>query len=383
MTPIARPDLTEPLAKLRENNSAAAVLSPGPDARRALRELWPGLPSPFAELTGPLVADGVRSITLAGTKERVELQVEAADATVAEKLEKLADTYIKSSLARASVHAESAPLRGLVEKFVQIERTENILKWPINLTELRADAVIQRSFADSAARIQEAASLNQKINHMKHLALAMHNYHDGRKSFPAAASIFSADGKPLLSWRVALLPLLGEDELFRQFKLNEPWDSEHNSPLVKRIPEVYSNPTCPQNTLEGLTNYLLPVHEEAGFLPAVSVEKTKDTLHGYEVWLGRGFSYKDVTDGTAYTLMIVEAAPDNAVPWTKPEDWEVDLDHPYAGISHDGATRFVNAWMDGSARVTPMDFDEAEFRKIITRAGGETLDMEKWRNWRE
>lgn len=378
-----RPDLTEPLAKLRVNNSAAAVLSPGPDARRALRELWPGLPAPFAELTGPLVADGVRSITLAGTKERVELRVEAADVAVAEKLEELAGAFVKAALAEASEHTAGARAPAVVDKFVHIERTENVLAWPINLTELRADADIRRITAESAVRSKEAVSQNQRLNQMKQLALAMLNYQDGRKSFPAAAAICDADGNPLLSWRVALLPLLGEDDLFRQFKLDEPWDSEHNLPLVERIPEVYSNPTCPQNTLKGLTNYLLPVHEEAGFLPAASIEKTKDTLHGYEVWLGQGLSYKDIKDGTVATLLIVEAAPENAVPWTKPQDWEVDLEHPYAGVRHAGAQRFASAWMDGSARVTPTDFDEAEFRKIITRAGKEALDSEKWRNWRK
>ncbi len=131
LTATPRPDLTEPLAKLRTNNSAAAVLSPGPDARRALRELWPGLPVPFADLTGPMVADGVRSITLAGTKERVEVQVEAADTAVAEKLEKLANRGLQLAVATDS-------LAELFSNFDRIQRERKNVMLPIDLALLQS-----------------------------------------------------------------------------------------------------------------------------------------------------------------------------------------------------------------------------------------------------
>ena len=43
-------------------------------------------------------------------------------------------------------------------------------------------------------------------------------------------------GKPLLSWRVHLLPFLEENELYEQFKLDEPWDSPHNIKLLDQMP---------------------------------------------------------------------------------------------------------------------------------------------------
>jgi hypothetical protein len=42
-----------------------------------------------------------------------------------------------------------------------------------------------------------------------------------------------------LSWRVHLLPELGEDELYRKFHLDEPWDSPHNLPLVTEMPAAF------------------------------------------------------------------------------------------------------------------------------------------------
>ncbi len=74
---------------------------------------------------------------------------------------------------------------------------------------------------------------------------AMHQYLKVHERFPAAA-IFSKDGKPLLSWRVALLPYLGHEELYKQFKLDEPWDSEHNKKLLDKMPRVYSSVSGPE-----------------------------------------------------------------------------------------------------------------------------------------
>ena len=78
---------------------------------------------------------------------------------------------------------------------------------------------------------------------MKQLAMAFHTFADANGSFPAAYTA-DKDGKKLLSWRVAVLPYLGEKELFEEFHQDEPWDSEHNQKLIERMPEVFKNPTA-------------------------------------------------------------------------------------------------------------------------------------------
>lgn len=54
-------------------------------------------------------------------------------------------------------------------------------------------------------------------------------------------NIVDAHSKPLLSWRVMVLQYGGDEEvrLFKQFKLDEPWDSEHNKKVAENIPEYY------------------------------------------------------------------------------------------------------------------------------------------------
>ena len=77
--------------------------------------------------------------------------------------------------------------------------------------------------AVSAAR--ECRSKNAAgANNLKQIGLAMHNFHDSYGGFPAAYST-DKNGKPLLSWRVHILPFVEGQALYRQFKLDEPWDS--------------------------------------------------------------------------------------------------------------------------------------------------------------
>ena len=55
----------------------------------------------------------------------------------------------------------------------------------------------------------------------------MNNYEAQHGCFPPAYSV-DKDGRPLHSWRVLLLPYLDEEELYKQLRLDEPWDSPHN-----------------------------------------------------------------------------------------------------------------------------------------------------------
>ena len=91
--------------------------------------------------------------------------------------------------------------------------------------------------AVQAAR--EAARRIQCVNNLKQLGLAMHNYHDANGFFPQD-SVDAKTGKPLLSWRVHLLPYMEEALLYQSFKLDEPWDSEHNIKLLDKLPKVFA-----------------------------------------------------------------------------------------------------------------------------------------------
>ena len=79
-------------------------------------------------------------------------------------------------------------------------------------------------------------------NNLQMIGLAFHNHHDLYSKFPKAGGPAEATdtNKDGLSWRVQLLPYLDEGELYREFHLDEPWDSDHNRTLIERMPAVFA-----------------------------------------------------------------------------------------------------------------------------------------------
>ena len=207
--------------------------------------------------------------------------------------------------------------------------------------------------ADEDQEVAQAES--QSVNQLKRIGLAMHIYHDQQKTFPPVA--ITADGKPKLSWRVALLPYLedpGAKELYGEFHLDEPWDSEHNKPLIAKIPEVYR---CPRSkaAARGMTVYLAPIGPTTIF-------------SGPE-----GTKMRQITDGTSNTILIVEAAEDRAAPWTKPEDWKFDPAQPSVGLGGHFRNRLQFLFADGSVHAVRDTIDKDQLAPLFTRNGREVV----------
>jgi len=102
----------------------------------------------------------------------------------------------------------------------------------MRLAEANLQKLKDAASPDAAARAQIAENLKQ-------LGIGLHNYHDTYTILPTAA-IYGKDGKALLSWRVAILPFIEHDDLYKQFKLDEPWDSEHNKKLIEKMPRTFA-----------------------------------------------------------------------------------------------------------------------------------------------
>jgi hypothetical protein len=222
------------------------------------------------------------------------------------------------------------------------------------LTLLVDEKMVTDVLGPVVARVREVAKRMQSTNNMKQIVLAMHNFHDIHGKLPAAYSV-DKDGKPLLSWRVHILPFIEQDALYKEFHLDEPWDSEHNKKLIPRMPKIYlSSNNLPEGSL---TTYLVPVGD-ATIFPG------KDAV-----------AMKDITDGTSNTVLVVDAADKNAVVWTKPDDLKVDLKKPEAGLAvRDGKT-FTLAFADGSVRNVTTKVDKKTLWAIFTRNGGEMVDI--------
>jgi RNA polymerase sigma factor (sigma-70 family) len=205
------------------------------------------------------------------------------------------------------------------------------------------------------AEPSEETARQRSENQMKVLALAMHNFHDDNGQFPPAA-VYSKDGRPLLSWRVLLLPYLDRKKLFDQFKLDEPWDGPTNSKLLASMPECFA---VPRGKARGTQNTVYQVFTGAGNVHTIFPSPNTCRM-------------ADITDGTSNTIMIVEGP--EPVPWTKPVDLPYDPKKPLPKLGGMFKTGFHIAFADGSVHFLKRTIKEETLRALITCNGGEIID---------
>jgi hypothetical protein len=197
----------------------------------------------------------------------------------------------------------------------------------------------------------------ETLNDLKQIAIAVHSYHDAQAQLPMT-NIRDKNGKALLSWRVAILPYIEQDNLYKQFKLDEPWDSEHNKKLVAKMPRIYYGPDAKLNAA-GKTAYLAP----AG----------KGTLSPPD---GGKFTLQGITDGTANTILAVAADPERVVEWSKPDDLPFDPKDPLKGLIRPGQDGIDMVMADGSTKRLSARIDSKKLAAMVTPTGGETVTLE-------
>lgn len=228
------------------------------------------------------------------------------------------------------------------------------------------------------------------INNLKELMLAVHNYHDTHAYFPV--DVTNKDGKALLSWRVLLLPYLGKTELFKQFKLDEPWDSPANIKLLPQMPDIYRVGIEPKNSIttyyqvfSGKSVPMTTVLEDdvpenahegrgpgggAGAASGTPIPKKADNdfpkppapaKKGIKRYVGTRMNY--VTDGLSNTFGIVEAGP--PAPWTRPGGIPFDEKKPLPAMPGPFKNTLHVSMMDGTAHAIKRDLPENTMKILI------------------
>jgi len=159
------------------------------------------------------------------------------------------------------------------------------------------------SLVRAIGRAREEARSAQCECKLAQPALALHNYESMYGTLPPAA-MTDANGKPLLSWRVVLLPFMEEETLYKQIKLDEPWDGPNNRKFNTLRPSIFVCPSHIHRAVEGTTDYVAVVGPRTLFPGG-----------------GRAKSRADIRDDPASTLMVVESM-NCAVNWMEPGDLE-------------------------------------------------------------
>jgi len=228
----------------------------------------------------------------------------------------------------------------------------------------------------SVQSAREAARRSQCMNNLKQIALALLNYESAKGGFPPAYAA-DANGKPMHSWRVLILPYLEELPLYQRYNFNEPWDGPNNSKLATHFPEVYR---CPSHADDSASNRF-----ETQYFAVIGPET------GWPGSVGRNI--RQFRDGTSKTIMVIEATG-LGVHWMEPRDPTLEeavallTTKPRSGHLHvhDGflattyyETSFRNvAFCDGHV-VWLGQLKDAELAKaLLTATGGERVRNEDW-----
>jgi beta-lactamase regulating signal transducer with metallopeptidase domain len=310
----------------------------------------------FANLAKPMVV-GQQSMLLefvADADLRVSVKAEYSTAEGAQTAAKTAEAALVLLGNLAGTAAAGVPSNDPKSQLLKGVKTA-LASAKVEAAGDKASATVQVKNAAFASLLAKMAaegtasnSRNVSMNNLKQIALAMHLYHDAFKSFPAAAAS-EKDGKFPVSWRVRVLPYIEHQALYREYRMNEPWDSEHNKKLLAKMPRIYRSPSKPSATE---TPYQVLVGSDTIFPP------------------DRGVALDEVRDGVSNTILVVEA--DKTVPWTKPEDVSFPFSgSPPLGGSHEGA--ILAAFGDGSVQFLPKALDRAALDARITRNGREVI----------
>jgi len=177
---------------------------------------------------------------------------------------------------------------------------------------------------------------------LKLISLALSAYEMRFGCLPPA-HVVDKQGRPMHSWRVLILPELGEANLYAQYRFDEPWDGPHNRLLASRMPQVYA---CPgRGGPSSMTSYVAVVGPQTA-------------------WPGdRPLRLAEITDDPARTLLIVETA-DGSIPWMAPRDLEMGK-FPLQVNPPDG--RGISAWHPPPSR---FPLRKPQIVYVVTADGG-------------
>ncbi|MDO4585456.1 MAG: DUF1559 domain-containing protein [Planctomycetia bacterium] len=321
-----------------------------------------------------VLMDGLDSVVLGiDIRQNLgKLAILAKDEASAKKLMKLYRIWNKQVLEKVEMvnshdSLEQAMAMDMVDIYFQAwkpTREGNLILWDVdtfqenfpivenaNVVPMAIAGVAVGLLLPAVHQAREAARRMQYMNNFKQVALAMRNYESHFEKFPSPYTV-DESGKPLHSWRVALLPFLEQNALYEQIRLDEPWDSEWNSQFHNLSLAVFQNPKL--SLAPGQATIGVVVGADTVF-PAPQTEKSK------------GISVDDISDGTSNTILLVECEP---VCWMDPTGDPTYEDVMVSGLISTFRNPFA-AMGDVSVQTLDEFLDMEILDKLLRRNDGE------------
>ena len=220
---------------------------------------------------------------------------------------------------------------------------------------------IFRFGGQTVAQLSANRQRSVSVKNLQKIASALNAYAKDYGTYPPPVTM-DPKGRKLHSWRVLILPYIGEKELYESFDLEKAWDDPENINLAYNVPSVFTHPMSQQNGYYADVNYCLIYGDGTLFPP--------------EGPLGPD----DITDKVSQTILVTEAIPiTTAKSWIEP----VDLNYlnmkgqingtqgvEIGGLFADGV---CVATADGRAHFLPMEMAPMVVNNLITPNGGEPM----------
>lgn len=359
--PVNRPAFQAASAALKDA-PVQLLLLPTEDLRKVVVETQPQFPKELGGGSTAVISKGLQWANITASlppQLQAQLIVATDQPSQAQELEQLWKNLLSTIKKETDAPTASTPGRAFYKLLSSINVKVQQRQFIIDATEQRLSDFTQ--LLGQTLPLTAADDLNAR--NLRDMVIAMHNYHNDFSRLPNQA-INSKEGKPLLSWRVALLPYLGHDHLYKEFKYNEPWDSEHNKKLIEKMPKIYAHPFA-KNVPPHHTYYQV-FYSKKGTKPAAVFMDTGSITLGMLT----------VQDGTSNTFVVTDAAAE-AVPWTKPADLLFDWNQPLPKMSTHRDYPFARVGFgDGSVRQFKPDGDVEMLKRFISRNDGKPVDFD-------
>jgi hypothetical protein len=327
---------------------------------KTFQEIKPELPESLGGGPAEWLLEGAKWISIGVDSQKATAQIviqsgsEESAKTFAKNLPKLLRSVVNKSVPDKESSLALTVLIGMIKP----ERTGDRVF--VSLTDDENNQSLLQFGAMVASSIMTPISASTTSNRLKQFALGFHYYMSAYEAFPTYLNMAKTKAKSGLSWRVHILPFIGFQELYEEFKLDEAWDSPHNIKLLPKMPAIYSPLSDMNETVEiqpHYTTYVAPIGSK--------------TVFGQD----EPMEFRNITDGTSNTIAFVELKREHAIPWTSPEEYPFDESNPTAKLrNYNGKT--VIALFDGFVTNVKLDLPKETWLALFTRNGGEVVSLD-------
>jgi len=307
-----------------------------------------------------------------GETTKIGVKFQFSDAALARRAEPVLKTLLLTAMdeltrmkKEAGKQGEFAPVLDPLFELAIAALSKGTVQTEGTAVEAKVQAdvgpAVGKAMAQAPVLLNAAAERAKSTNNLKQIGLAIHNYHDVNGQMPTDV-LDPVTKKPILSWRVQILPYIEQDNLYRQIAMTKSWDDPANKKFLEQAPDifrVYGRETKDK----GMTYYQMPSSDKP--IPGGSPFKVS----------GQRLSFAQITDGLSNTFMVVEAG--EPVNWMKPDDVQFDPKN-LPKLGDPNRDKFLVLFGDGSVReLRRSKLMDHTLIALLTRDGGEVNHLDE------